>query len=397
MSEGLKITLPDSTLQLNKGVWGPHVIIRFSTGLMGKVSAVTRMVCVEAEPFPSLFVLPMQIYPKDTTLPLSSPRTFGKELWDKIGPYLTLGMPEDTNGLKDGLISGSVFLSLCDEVFAERERMLNTLLNSFNNGIFACVFDTLDRIQHMFWQDKTRSSKPSETKEPTEVVAEWYRRMDAMVGRVMERIEDEVPLLIISDHGFTSLHTYVHLNSWLVQNGFMVLKNGKKAGGPLLEDVDWFKTRVYALGFNSIYLNIKGREGKGIVEPHEADALCLELIKRLTEWIEDGKSIIKQVYKGKDIYPNIQSADTVPELVIGYHKGYRASKQTVLGEAPAGGLIEDNLEHWCGDHCCDPSFVPGVLFGANLNKSNIDLPDMMSGQDISSIIEKWLINTDKGK
>lgn len=390
-SKGLKVILPDVTFQLNREIWSPHVIIRFSTGFMGKISAVTRMVCIESEQFPSLFVLPMQIYPKDTTLPLSSPRTFGKELWDKIGPYLTLGMSEDTNGLKDGLIPESVFLNLCNDVFAERESMIETAFDGFDKGIFACVFDTLDRVQHMFWKDRANPLQTTEIKEPTDVVVEWYKRMDAMVGRVMHRIGDETPLLILSDHGFISLDTYVHLNSWLTRHGFMVLKNGKKEGGPLFEDVDWSKTRAYTLGFNSIYLNIKGREGKGIVEPNEVDSLCHDLIQRLTEWTEDGKSIIKKVYKSREIFSGDQ-IDNGPDLVIGYEKGYRASKQTVLGEAPAGRLIEDNLDHWCGDHCCDPSFVPGVLFGANLHKANIDLPDTISVEDISLIIEKW-INT----
>ncbi len=390
-SEGLRVTLPDTILQLNNGIWSPHVIIRFSTGLMGKVSAVTRMVCVESELFPSLFVLPMQIYPKDTTLPLSSPRTFGIDLWDKIGPYLTLGMPEDTNGLKDGLIPDNVFRDLCKDVFAERERMLNTAFDSIDNGIFACVFDTLDRIQHMFWRDKTNPLQTTEAKEPTNVVADWYRRMDLLVGRVMQRIGSEIPLLILSDHGFTSLNTYVHLNSWLAQNGFMVFKKGAKEGGVLFENVDWSKTRVYALGFNSVYINIKGREGKGIVESNEADSLCSDLMQRLTGWTEDGKSIIKQVYKSREIYPGNQINDG-PDLVIGYQKGYRASRQTVLGEAPAGWLVEDNHDLWCGDHCCDPSFVPGVLFGTNLNKANIELPDTISVEGISLIIEKW-INT----
>lgn len=390
--EGLKVTLPDTTLQLNKEIWSPHVIIRFSIGLLGKVSAVTRMVCIESEPFPSLFMLPMQIYPKDTTLPLSSPRTFGKDIWDKIGPYLTLGMPEDTNGLKDGLIPDSVFLSLCNDVFAERERMLDSTLDNFDKGIFVCVFDTLDRIQHMFWKDRTNSLQKSEFNEPTNVVIEWYRRMDAMVGRVIQRIGDGIPLLILSDHGFTSLDTYVHLNSWLTQNGFMVLKNGKKEGGLLFEDVDWSKTRAYALGFNSIYINIKGREGKGIIEPDEVNTLCVDLMQKLAEWSENGNSIVKKVYKGGEIF-SIDQIDNGPDLVVGYQKGYRASKQTVLGEAPAGRLIEDNYEHWCGDHCCDPSFVPGVLFGANLHKANLNLPDMVSVEDISSIIEKW-VDTD---
>lgn len=186
-SEGLRVILPDITLQLKRGIWSPHVIIRFSTGIMGKVSAVTRMVCSDAEQFPSLFVLPMQINPKETNLPLSSPVTFGNDLWEQAGPYLTLGMPEDTNGLKDELISSNVFLNLCDEVFAERERMMNKLLDGFSGGIFACVFDTLDRVQHMFWQDRS-GLQSDETKEPTGVVAEWYRRMDSLAGRIIQRI-----------------------------------------------------------------------------------------------------------------------------------------------------------------------------------------------------------------
>ena len=169
----------------------------------------------------------------------------------------------------------------------------------------------------------------------------------------------------------------------------MVFKNGDKKSGPLFDNVDWYTTRIYALGFNSVYLNIKNREGKGIVESTDIDALCFDLMQKLIEWTEDGKSVIKQVYKSKEIYPNGQ-IDNGPDLVVGYQKGYRASKQTALGEAPAGRLIEDNLDLWCGDHCCDPSFVPGVLFGANLHKANLEIPDTVSVKDISLIIQKWI-------
>ena len=386
----MRITLNETSIQLKKGEWSPHVIIHFSMGLMGKIKAVTRMVCIESETFPSLFVLPMQIYPKETTLPLSSPKTFGKDLWEQIGPYLTLGMPEDTNGLKDGLISEDVFLKLCSDVFTERERMLNASLETFDKGILACVFDTLDRVQHMFWRDRTNPLYSDATNEPTSVVADWYQNIDAMIGRVIKRLGDETPLLILSDHGFKALNKYVHLNSWLAQNGYMVFKNGAKKSGPLFDNVDWRKTSAYALGFNSIYINFKGREGKGIIESTDIDTLCFDLMQKLTEWTEDGKSVIKQVYKSKEIYPNSQIGNG-PDLVVGYQKGYRASKQTALGEAPEGSrLIEDNLDSWCGDHCCDPSFVPGVLFGANLHKANLEIPDTVSVKDINSIIQKWI-------
>ncbi len=394
-SKGLKVLLSDTTLQLENEVWSPHVIINFSAGLTGKISAVTRMVCVRAEPFTSLFVLPMQIFPKDTDLPLSSPRAFAGELWEKTGPYLTLGMPEDTNGLKDNLISASIFLKLCEDVFDERERMLNAALDKFDSGVFACVFDTLDRIQHMFWNDRAENMNLSETTGPTDIVADWYRRIDAMVGRVIQRIGAETPLLIVSDHGFTSLDKYVHLNSWLAQKGFIVFKTGNKEGGAFFDNVDWSKTRAYAIGFNSVYINKKGREGKGIVETDGIVPLCDDLINKLLEWTENGRAVVKQVYKSKEIYSEDQP-DNCPDLVVGYQKGYRASKQTVLGEAPAGRLISSNIEHWCGDHCCDPSFVPGVLFGTNSLKADIKLPKTVSVNDISGMIEKWINSVYRG-
>jgi len=384
---GLKVVLPETTMNLRYGEWSPHIVIRFSMGITGKVAAVTRMVCIEDEGFPSLFILPLQIYPKETTLPLSSPRSFASELWDEIGPYLSLGMPEDTNGLKDGLITEDIFLALCDEVFSERKRMLESVLRDFDSGILACVFDTLDRIQHMFWRRDVGVT--GKGKEARGVIARWYISMDKVVGDILERVGERATLLILSDHGFSPLDKYVHLNTWLVQNGYMSLKDDSKDGGPLFENVNWSGTKAYALGFNSIYINLKDREGKGIIEPHMVNSLCDEIIKGLEGWYDGDKKVIKRVYRGKDIYR--AKNDSGPELVVGYNIGYRASKQTILGAAPASLLIEDNDEPWSGDHCCDPSLVPGVLFGVNMDRS-LGFPESISVEDIKRVVEQWMDN-----
>ncbi len=381
---GLRVSLPDTTLILKTGQWSPHFTVRFSTGMMGKVTALTRMVCIDSMDFPSLFVLPLQIYPKETNLPLSSPPSFSTELWDAVGPYLTLGMPEDTNGLKDGLISEDVFLALCDDIFSERQRMLEFLLKDLDSGILACVFDTLDRIQHMFWRQDVRSLEKG--KEASGVIAEWYMKMDELVGMVSRSLGEGTPLFVISDHGFAPLDRYVHLNTWLARNGYMNFKNNAKGGGPLLENVDWSRTSAYALGFNSIYINLKGREGKGIVEPERADSLCGEIMNKLEGWQDGGRFIVKNVYKSKEIY-DIKH-DNVPDLVVGYNKGYRASKQTILGAAPEDILIEDNNEPWSGDHCCDPELVPGVFFGANIHGSGLNFPERFSVNDFALLINQ---------
>lgn len=381
--DGLKVGLPDNELYLKSGQWSPHIKVRFSTGMMGKVAAITRMVCIDKGDFPSLFILPLQIYPKDTNLPLSSPPSFGSYLWDAIGPYLTLGMPEDTNGLKDGLITEDVFLALCDDIFSERRRMLEFLLKDFDSGILACVFDTLDRIQHMFWEQDAKVLDKG--KEASGVIAEWYIRMDQLVGSIVRMVGEGVPVFILSDHGFAPLDKYVHLNTWLARNGYLAFKNNLSSSGPLFENVDWSRTKAYALGFNSIYINLKGREGKGIVESDIADSLCNEIIKGLEQWYDGNIPVITKVYKSKDIYNTRHNNG--PDLVIGYNRGYRASKQTVLGSAPDGLLIEDNHELWSGDHCCDPELVPGVLFGANLDGSMVSLPERISVNDFADLIK----------
>jgi len=209
-----------------------------------------------------------------------------------------------------------------------------------------------------------------------------------MVGDVINRIGSDTPLIILSDHGFTSLERYVHLNSWLARNGYLVFKNSGKSGGPLFKNVDWSRTRAYSLGFNSIYLNLKGREGKGIVEENETETLCNDLIDKLENWRDGERHVVLKAYKSNDIY-DIKHSNS-PDIVVGYTAGYRASKQSVLGESPDGELIEDNHDAWSGDHCCDPSFVPGVFFGVNFHDINLNIPDEISVNDISSLFEQWM-------
>ena len=103
-----------------------------------------------------------------------------------------------------------------------------------------------------------------------------YRRADEFVGEVVERVEPGTPVLIVSDHGFHSWRKAVNLNTWLVQEGYMVLQGqqpGEKklddlfGGGTFWENVDWTRTRAYAMGLGQIYFNLRGREVEGHRQP----------------------------------------------------------------------------------------------------------------------------------
>jgi predicted AlkP superfamily phosphohydrolase/phosphomutase len=269
------------------------------------------------------------------------------------------------------VISADAFIEMCDHIMAEREQMLRYCLGKFTEGIFAFVIDTTDRIQHIFWRfedtnhplyDKAGAQKYGD------IIRDYYKRADRIIGEIMRgHVDENTLLLVLSDHGFTSFRKGVNLNRWLIENGYMTLREEPdpedKEGGALFRHVDWHKTGAYALGFSSIYLNVKGREGSGIVQPGtEAEALAQKIARDLQSFTDPASSdcVIKQVYAADALYTGKYRA-AAPDLVIGFNAGYRMSWQTAIGGAPAA-LMEPNLKKWSGDHIVDPSLVPGVLF-----------------------------------
>ena len=76
------------------------------------------------------------------------------------------------------------------------------------------------------------------------VIQDLYERMDRLIGRVMEKIDDDTLLMVISDHGFKSFARCMNVNAWLHQNGYLALKDGKTESGDWFEDVDWSRTRA---------------------------------------------------------------------------------------------------------------------------------------------------------
>jgi len=169
--------------------------------------------------------------------------------------------------------------------------------------------------------------------------------------------------MVLSDHGFTSFRRGVNLNTWLHQNGYLKLKEGRDGSAEWLQDVDWSGTRAYCLGLTGMFLNLRGREEQGIVEPGaERQALKDEIIGKLNGLHDDEKDEmgIHEVFDTAKLYqgPYLVNA---PDLLIGYNHGYRVSWDCATGMV-SGPVFEDNTKAWSGDHCVDPRLVPGVLF-----------------------------------
>ena len=166
--------------------------------------------------------------------------------------------------------------------------------------------------------------------------------------------------MVVSDHGFTRFDRGANLNVWLRREGYLVLKEGGR-GGDHLEDVDWSRTRAFALGLSGIYLNRRDRGG--CVPPEAAQGLKREIADKLAA-LRDGKRATPPVLRVIDSAAEYAGPFTedAPDLIVGYNDGYRASWETAVGATTDGDLFADNTRPWNGDHCVDRSLVPGVFF-----------------------------------
>jgi len=116
------------------------------------------------------------------------------------------------------------------------------------------------------------------------------------------------------------------------------------------------------LGLQGVFLNLKGREKDGAVEPKEAPALLKEIQRKLRVWKDKGRPVVQDAAISSELYKG-PYAEGAPDMVVGYSPGHRASWQTALGAAPKA-LVEDNMKRWSGDHSMHPDAVPGVLFSS---------------------------------
>ena len=361
-----RLDLNGHHVTLETGKLSDWITLTFPAAPLVKVSGICRMLVTEIGEHVSLYVTPINIYPEKPAMPISHPSYYATYLAKKIGQYSTLGLAEDTWALNEGVIDDGTFLQQTYDIDAERERMFFAGLDKLRKGTLVCVFDATDRIQHMFWRylDPTHpAGRGRDTAEHRDAIEQLYLHNDALVGRVMARLTDGDVLMVLSDHGFNSFRRGVNLNSWLHANGYLTLKPGADGSAEWLRDVDWSQTRAYALGLTGMFLNVRGREGQGIVEPGEAAAqLRQELVAKLSGLADEaaGAVGITEAFETRALYsgPYLENA---PDLLIGYNAGYRTSWDCATGVV-SGPVFEDNLKAWSGDHCIDPRQVPGVLF-----------------------------------
>jgi predicted AlkP superfamily phosphohydrolase/phosphomutase len=358
-----------SRIEIAEKGWSDSVRFKFKFSMLQSVSGIARFYVKQLEPHLEFYASAVNFDPAAPMFPVSTPGDYAKELAEKIGLFSTLGMAEDHNGLNNGRLDEAAYLQQCDLVLRERERMMRFELGRFSEGLFFMLFDTPDRVQHMLWRFRDREHpcfEPDLAPEFATRIEEHYRQCDALLAPVLEKVDENTLLMVLSDHGFGSFRRAFDTNTWLWQNGLLALKDNRQPDEDLDEgfaQVDWSKTYAYALGLGGIYLNFKGREGAGILdEGTESERVRRAIQRGLAEFPDPGtqRAAIRSVSRREELYSGA-FVENSPDLLINFYPGFRVSWRTAVGGF-ADSLLEDNKRRWSGDHIVDPEAVPGILF-----------------------------------
>lgn len=205
--------------------------------------------------------------------------------------------------------SADDFLKDFRATFAARAQTVLHLLDAEPWDFFiAHVIDT-DRLHHFLWSCYEDADSPHH-----ESFLECYRQVDAFLGQLYSRLSDRDELIIVSDHGSCELRKEVFLNYWLREQGYLKMANGN---GNSLEDID-SSSFAYSLDPGRIYLNLRGREPRGCVEPNgQRDRLLNELAAGLLKLRdpETGMPMVEDVLRGNEIYSG-PCARYGPDLMV---------------------------------------------------------------------------------
>ena len=417
---------------LRPGEWSSFLRLDFKLLPLGmnNVSGICRFYLRSITPDVELYASPVNFDPEAPLAPVSEPSDASAELAQHIGRYYTQGMAEDVGALKRGVLSDGEFMQQVTLIHRETTDMLGYALDRFvengKRGLFFFYFSEIDLCSHMMWRhgdekhpahDARLAASDSsswtgrEGSTLADTVEDMYLRLDPALGKVREQLGDDVTIIVMSDHGFAPYYREFSLNTWLYDNQYLVLKEGLDKEKPERDpeykevhiftgQVDWSKTRAYGIGFNGLYLNLRGREQddpetpedeSGIVNPGaEAEALLAELMAKLEAFVDPktGQHAVLRCDRASKVYTGARLGEA-PDILVGYDAGYGNSDASSTGRIPNELLVDNSpanhvdklgneeLGTFNGSHLMHPDVVQGVLLSNRpVREGRFDLEDL---------------------
>jgi predicted AlkP superfamily phosphohydrolase/phosphomutase len=234
------------------------------------------------------------------------------EIRDLVGEYLV-----DVKGFRT---DDKAWLR--DQIFEMSQKQFTVVRHYIEHtdwDYFHFVNIALDRVHHGFWKYIDATHPDYEPESPfAPVIPDFYAHLDEEIGRILELLDNDTAVLIVSDHGAQALHGGFCVNEWLVQQGLLVLNAYPTEVTPFGQlDVNWEKTRVWSEGgyYARVFFNVKGREPSGVIEPAEYETFREEIARRLEALPKpDGTPMGSLVFKPEEIYQAVRNVP--PDLIV---------------------------------------------------------------------------------
>jgi predicted AlkP superfamily phosphohydrolase/phosphomutase len=250
--------------------------------------------------------------PDPRTSQYTYPPELKEEIEDVVGDY-QVDVRDFRTDDKERLLEEIV------DMTTRRFQLAEHLLDSRPWDFFAMVEMGVDRMHHGFWRYMDSEHRLHEPGNPfVDAIRDYYVLVDELIGRLLERADDDTAVLVVSDHGAKRMDGAICINEWLRQNGYLTLNREPEGTERLTPDmIDWARTSVWGDGgyYARVFLNVAGREPQGTVDPSEYERLRDELKDRLEALgDEDGAPIGTQVFRPEELYDSV--AGIPPDLLV---------------------------------------------------------------------------------
>ena len=238
-----KLVVQNEEFILKEGEWSDWIQMDFeAVPYLVSISAIGRFYLQQVRPYFRPYVSPLQIDPMQPAMPISTPEGWSHELAEELGYFYTQNLPEDTAALDEGIFDGREFWEQSQFVFGELRRGLEYSLRNFTEGLLFFYFSSIDQGSHMVWRymDEQHPNFTHDEKLALGIQT-LYQQVDEALGEVLQAVDESTTVIVMSDHGFAPFSRGVNLNSWLLEKGYVKLKDPTKRGSPLFPErgLEW--------------------------------------------------------------------------------------------------------------------------------------------------------------
>ncbi len=248
----------------------------------------------------------------DTNSEFTYPKELRDELWENVGEYV-IDVKDFRTDDKVNLIKQIYHMT------ARRFATVRYLMDKKPWDFFMFVEMGVDRIHHGMWKHVDPEHPKYEPGNRFEKsILNYYQYIDEEIGTLLAKVGEDTTILVVSDHGAERMDGGINFNDWLVREGYLTVKEMPQEPAPLKnKNIDWSQTKVWGSGgyYGRLFLNVKGREPQGVINPQDYQKTRNELIAKLEALTDpEGNNIGTKVFKPEEIYPVVNGI--APDLIV---------------------------------------------------------------------------------